>query len=64
MITIKKMKAAMKQLYKLNDDESYDTLWKAIQVLNNLGVLDRKFVDAMIEEDHRLFEENNQSRGW
>ena len=60
MITIKTMKSAMKQCYEINDMESYDELWKAIQVLNNFGMLDRKFVDAMVKEDHRLFEESNK----
>ena len=60
MITIKGMKSVMERCYKNEDMESYDEIWKAIQVLNNVGLLERNFIDAMVKEDHRLFEESNK----
>lgn len=60
MITIKGMKSVMERCYQNEDMESYDEIWKAIQVLHNVGLLEKNFVDAMVKEDHKLFEDSNK----
>ena len=55
-LTTANLKARMKQLAHDGDQESYRELWKAINVLWNLGLLEDKFNAAMVAEDHRLFE--------
>ena len=58
-MTIKAMKDTMRFLYE-NDKESYDEFWSAMQTLSNLGLMEKKFTDAMGTEDHKLFDEENK----
>ena len=55
-LTTTNLKSKMQQLAHDGDQESYRELWKAINVLWNLGLLEDKFNNAMVAEDHRLFE--------
>lgn len=55
-LTTANLKSRMKQLSHDGDQESYSELWKAINVLWNLGLLEEKYNAAMVAEDHRLFE--------
>lgn len=59
-MTIKALKEMMVMLYE-NDPESYDDLWNAVKTLVNLGLIDRKFSKAMVEEDRKLFEGGNEN---
>lgn len=56
-MTIKALKETMRNLNE-NDKESYEELWVAVRTLWNLGLVEKNLVDAMVKEDHRLFEEN------
>lgn len=58
-LNIKNLKAVMNQLSECDDQESYDELWKAIQVLNNLGLIDDSIREAAVKEDHRIWESKN-----
>lgn len=62
-MTIKALKETMRNLNE-NDKESYEELWAAVRTLWNLGLVERKFVDAMVEEDNRLFNEENSGEDW
>lgn len=55
-LNAKNLKEIMNRLHNDEDTESYNELWKAITTLNNLGLVDDKLCDAMVEEDHKLFE--------
>ena len=55
-LTTTNLKTRMRQLAHDGDQESYRDLWKAINVLWNLGLLEDKYNNAMVTEDHRLFE--------
>ena len=58
MLTKKALKEVQKKLYALqmsHCDDSYNELWKAIDTLVNLGLLDRTYKQAMIKTDSELF---------
>jgi len=55
-LNAKNLKSIMQQLAHSGDRESYSDLWKAINVLWNLGLVDDRLHDAAVREDHRLFE--------
>lgn len=59
-MTIKALKEAMRFCYE-NDKESYDELWTAVRTLSSLGLIESKLTKAMVEEDHRLFEEDSNN---
>ena len=59
-MTIKALKEAMRFCYE-NDKESYDELWTAVRTLSSLGLIEGKFTKAMVDEDHRLFEEDSNN---
>ena len=50
----KNLTATMANLYGV-DKDSYDELWKAIQTLHNLGLIDENMVHAAVKKDHDLF---------
>lgn len=54
----KNLKDTMEYLYE-NCKESYDELWKAIQTLHNLGLIDENMVQAAVKKDHELFVSEN-----
>lgn len=54
----KNLKETMEYLYK-NCKESYDELWKAIQTLRNLGLIDENMVQAAVKKDQELFNAEN-----
>lgn len=55
-LTTNNLKAKMRELAHAGDRESYEKLWKAINWLWNLGLLEDKYNSAAVAEDHRLFE--------
>lgn len=59
-MTIKALKEAMRFCYE-NDKESYDELWTAVRTLSSLGLIESKLTKAMVEEDHKLFEEDSNN---
>lgn len=55
-INNKAVKEVMTNLYNCGDDfESYNELWKAFQVLRNMGLIDTKVTDYLVKVDHELF---------
>ena len=57
-MTKKALKEVQKQLFALRAshcDDSYDELWKAIDTLVNLGLLDKSYKDLMVKTDKELF---------
>lgn len=54
----KNLTAVMTTLYEC-DKESYDDLWKAIQTLRNLDLIDENLTKAMVKKDHELWENEN-----
>lgn len=50
------LRDTMSRLAHDGDRESYDKLWEAIIVLWNLGLVDDRLHNAMIQHDHYLFE--------
>lgn len=59
-MTQKAVKQMMKFYYESNDTEDYEILWNSIRDLYNMGLVDKKIVDAMVEYDHKLFDESNK----
>ena len=58
-MTVKALKEVMQRLYQ-KDEESYNRLWESVRCLTNLGLLEDRIFDAMVQEDDRLFEEATQ----
>ena len=55
-ITNKAVKDVMNELYNIGDDfEAYNELWKAFQVLRNVGLIDENVTDFLVKVDHELF---------
>lgn len=57
-MTKKALKEVQKQLFTLRAshcDDSYDELWKAVDTLVNLGLLDKSYKDLMVKTDKELF---------
>lgn len=54
----KNLTDVMTDLYEC-DKESYDDLWKAIQVLRNLDLVDENLTKAMVKKDRELWEIEN-----
>lgn len=55
----KALKDTMIRLYPAqfsNNDESYSELWKAVNVLVNLGLLDDSYMELMVKTDNKLYE--------
>ena len=54
----KALKNAMIRLYpkQFVNDESYSELWKAVNVLVNLGLLDDSYMKLMVKTDNKLYE--------
>lgn len=61
-LTIQNLRATMARLAHDGDRESYQDLWKAIDVLWNLGLADQKLKHAAVAEDHRLFQRGELTR--
>lgn len=56
---INELKKTMRMLHE-NDAEAYEELWNSVRTLYNLGLVEKNVVDAMVKEDHKLFEEDNE----
>lgn len=57
-MTKKALKEVQKRLFILQAshcDDSYNELWKAIDTLVSLGLLDKSYKDLMVKTDNELF---------
>lgn len=57
-MTKKALKDVQTKLYYLrisHCDDSYDDLWKAVDTLVNLGLLDKSYKDLIVKTDNELF---------
>lgn len=54
----KALKDVMIRLYPAQfiNDDSYTELWKAVNVLVNLGLLDNSYIELMVKTDNKLNE--------
>ena len=57
---INELKKTMRMLHE-NDPESYDELWNSVRTLYSLGLVEKNVVDAMVKEDHKLFQEEMEA---
>lgn len=56
-MTVKEVKDMAKKLYDEQDMDSYTELWDAIRTLDNLGLIDRKYRDALIALDNKMYKQ-------
>ena len=59
-MTQKAVKQMMKFYWENNDTEDYEILWDSIRNLYNMGLVEKKVVDAMVAYDHELFNGSNK----
>lgn len=59
-MTQKAVKQMMKFYWENNDTEDYEILWDSIRNLYNMGLVEKKVVDAMVAYDHELFNRDNK----